>query len=55
MNESKLKPQCWEPFGHYLYTPEPRRPGCVITIEKGVKPLIATSAEETGEKTKFFA
>ena len=41
-----LKARCWEPPGHYLCTPEPGRPGCVISIEKDVKPANATSAEK---------
>ena len=31
-----LKPQCWEPPGHYLCTHELGRLGCVISIQKGV-------------------
>ena len=49
-----FKPRCWEPPGHYLCTPEPGRPGCVISIEKGVKPVNATSAEKRlGRKRSF--
>ena len=33
-----IKARCWEPPGHYVCTTEPGRPGCVISIEKGVKP-----------------
>ena len=40
-----LKPRCWEPPGPYLCTPEPDIPGCVISIQKSVKPVNATSAE----------
>ena len=36
--KTHLKPRCWEPPGHYLCTPEAGRPGCVISIEKGVIP-----------------
>ena len=32
-----FKPRCWKPLGHYLYTPEPGRLGCVISIQKGMK------------------
>ena len=45
-----LKARCWEPPGHYLCTPEPGTPGCVISIEKGVKPANATSAERRLER-----
>ena len=31
-----LKPRCLKPTGHYLYTPELGRLGCVISIQKGV-------------------
>ena len=31
-----LKPWCLEPPAHNLCTPEPGRPGCVISIQKGV-------------------
>ena len=42
MNTHKMtfvKPRCWEPPGHYLCprSPEPGRPDCVISIQKGVK------------------
>ena len=33
---TSIKPQCWEPPGHYLCTPEPDRLGCVISIQIGV-------------------
>ena len=36
-----FKPRCWKPPGHYLYTPEPGRLGCVISIQKDMN---ATSA-----------
>ena len=42
----QLKARCWEPPGRYLCTPEPGRPGCIISIEKGVKPVDATRAEK---------
>ena len=50
-----LNPRCWEPPGYYLCTPEQGRPGCVISIQKGMKTVNATSREGTGEKTKFSA
>ena len=34
---SEFKTRCWEPPGRYLCIPEPGRPGCVISIEIGVK------------------
>ena len=37
--QQSVKPRCWERPGHYLCTPEPGRPGCVISVEKGVKPV----------------
>ena len=47
-------PRCWEPPGHFLCTPGPGSPGCVISIEKGVKPANATSAEKRmGRKWRF--
>ena len=41
-----LKLWCLEPPGHYLCTPEPGRPGCVISIQKGAKPVDTTSQEK---------
>ena len=32
-----VKTRCLELPGHYLYTPEQGRLGCVISIQKGVK------------------
>ena len=40
LNLNMNKPRCWELPGHYL-----RTPGCVISIEKGVKPVNAMSPE----------
>ena len=31
-----LKARCLKPPGHYLCTPGPGRPDCIISIEKGV-------------------
>ena len=31
-----VKARCWKPPGHYLRTPQPGRPDCVISIEIGV-------------------
>ena len=50
----RLKPQCWEPPGHYLCTPEPSRPGCIISIQIGVKHVNATSAEKRLERKWSF-
>ena len=47
---SDIKPRCWEPAGHYLCTPEPGRPGCVISIQN-----VVNAREETDKETKFSA
>ena len=49
-----VKPRCLEPTAHYLCTPEPGRLGWVISKEKGVTPVNATSAEVTGEKSSLL-
>ena len=41
--QKTLKPRCWEPPGRYLCTPEPGRPGCVISMQKGMISLKAMS------------
>ena len=41
-----LKLRCWEPPSHYLCTPEPDRPGCIISIQKGMKTVNTTSTEK---------
>ena len=41
-----IKSRCLDPPGNFLCIPEPGRPGCVISLEKGVKPVDATSAEK---------
>ena len=49
-----VKPRCWEPPGRHLCTPQSGRPGCVISIEKGVKPVNATSAEKILVRKRSF-
>ena len=49
-------PRCWEPPGHYLCTPEPGSPGCVISIEKRCETCERHERrEENGEKMKISA
>ena len=40
--------------GHYLCTTEQGKPGCVISIEQGVKPVDATSAEKKLVRKRSF-
>ena len=44
MHRSRFEPMFWELPSHYLSTHKPGRPGCIISMQKGVK------AKSTGKR-----